>query len=150
MRNFFFLGSWFPSGLQFSFFNELPPVKFDMVEKTGSSRRSAGFQSPVLRGLPCRKHMASVLQKNNTCVCRCLKKWNGYGCRYNFEHDHYNMGIFTCKSQYSASLRNLCANLVPFYYLPFGKNLSSVSKQSFEVYPHRIELRALTASGRFR
>ena len=35
---------------------------------------------------------------------------------HNFEHDHYSMGIFTCKSQYCASLRNLCANLVPIIY----------------------------------
>ena len=32
MRNFFLLGSWFSVAL-FSFFNELPPVKFVIVEK---------------------------------------------------------------------------------------------------------------------
>ncbi len=74
------------------------------------------------------------------------EKKNGYS----FEHDHYSMGKFTCKSQYCASLGNLCANVVPIYIFPFGMNLSSVSRQSFEVYPHRMELSALTASGRLR
>lgn len=135
----------------FSFFNELPPVKFVIVEKPANPE---GL--PVPR-VPCFKGSAMpqstwrlYCKKNNTCGCRCLKKWIGYGCRYNFEHDHYSMGIFTCKSQCSASLRNLCANLMPSGYFSLGKNLSSVSRQSFEVYPHRMELSACTASGRLR
>ena len=78
------------------------------------------------------------------------EKWNGFGCSYNFEHDHYSMGIFTCKSQCRASLRNLCANPLPICHFPSGKNLSSISRQSFEVYPQSMELSAWTASGRFR
>lgn len=113
MRNFFLLGSWFPVELLVSFFNELPPVKFFIVENRQIPEGLPVPETPVLRGCHAKKHMAYVLQKNNTCRCRCLKKWNGYGRRYNSEHDHYSMGIFTCKSQCCASLRNLCANLVP-------------------------------------
>ena len=150
MRNLFLVGSWFPVELLFSFFNELPPVKVDIVENR-QSPKDCRLQSPAFAGACHAKwHMAPVLLKNNTCRSRCLKKWNGYGCRYNFEHDHYSMGIFTCKSQCCASLRNLCANLAPISYFSLGKNLSSVSRQSFEVYPHRTELNAWTASGRFR
>lgn len=35
-----------------------------------------------------------------------------------------------------------CANLVTLGYFSLGKNCSSVSRQSFEVYPHKIELSA--------
>ncbi|MCM1154048.1 MAG: hypothetical protein NC392_01700 [Roseburia sp.] len=36
MRSFFFVGTVFPVMLLFSFFNELPPVKVNMVGKTGN------------------------------------------------------------------------------------------------------------------
>lgn len=121
MRNFFLVESWFPVGLLFSFFNELPPVKVDIVEKPAIPKGLPVPKAPALRGLPCQTAHGDCTAKNNTCGCRCLKWWNGYGCRYNFEHDHYSMGIFTCKSQCSVSLRNLCANLVPNCYFFSGK-----------------------------
>lgn len=113
MRNFFFVGSWFPVWLLFSFFNELPPVKFVIVEKPANPEGLPVPKAPALRGLPCQMAHGVCTAKNNTCGCRCLKKWNGYGCRYNFEHDHYSMGIFTCKSQCSASLFLNSAIFVP-------------------------------------
>lgn len=112
MRNFFFLGSWFLVAL-FFFFNELPPVKFVIVEKPAVPEGLPVSKAPVSRGLPYKKAHGVCSAKKGHLRVQMPEKWNGYGCRYNFEHDHYSMGIFTCKSQCCASLRNLCANLVP-------------------------------------
>ena len=131
MRNFFLVGSWFPVGLLFSFFNALPPVKVDIVENRQFLKDCRFWEHPPCGACHAEKHMAPVLQKNNTCGCRCLKKWNGYGCRYNFEHDHYSMGIFTCKSQCCASLRNLCANLVPLGYFSLRVNKETAKAKYF-------------------
>lgn len=54
-------------------------------------------------------------------------------CGYIFEHDHYSMGIFTCKSQYGAKLRifnaktNKC-NFVSKYgiYSDLHKNMEKM------------------------
>ena len=38
-----------------------------------------------------------------------------FSCGYSFEHEHYSMAKFSCKSQYSAKLYELINNLVPGY-----------------------------------
>ena len=54
MRNFFFLGSWFLVAL-FSFFNELPPVKFFIVENRQIPEGLPVPETPVLRGCHAKK-----------------------------------------------------------------------------------------------
>ncbi len=67
--------------------------------------------------------------------CRCLEKGWLYGCAHNFEHDHYNMGVFPCKSQCRASLRNLCANLVPMWkcWIIMAKSVEIKEKNRYNV-----------------
>lgn len=49
------MGNWFPVWLLFSFFNELPPVKVDIVEKPANPEGLPVSKAPALRGLPCQK-----------------------------------------------------------------------------------------------
>lgn len=73
MRNFFLVGSWFPVGLLFSFFNALPPVKVDIVEKTAIPEGLPVSKPLFQGGCHTKERMAYVLQKSDTCGCRCLK-----------------------------------------------------------------------------
>ena len=58
----------------FSFFNELPPVKFVIVEKPAIPEGLPVSKAPVSRGLPYKKaHRVCSAKKNDTCGCRCLK-----------------------------------------------------------------------------
>lgn len=60
------MGSWFPVGLLFSFFNELPPVKVDIVEKPANSEGLPVLKAPALRGLPCQKAYGDCTAKKMT------------------------------------------------------------------------------------
>lgn len=71
MQNFFFRKAGFRRGYKF-FFNELPPVKVDKVEKPANPEGLPVFKVPFYRVC----HVRSICvrtAKNSTCVCRCLK-----------------------------------------------------------------------------
>jgi len=59
------------------------------------------------------EHDERTAKKQHLHIRRCLKNGMDMGAGTIFEHDHYSMGKIPCKSQCCASLRNLCANLVP-------------------------------------
>ena len=99
-------GKLVPGRVTFFFFQCFTSCK----SWNGKGRQSQGGCRPFV---PYGQRMASVLQKRAPACLQMPGEWNGYGCGYNFKHDHYSMGIFTCKSHCCASLRNLCANLVP-------------------------------------
>ena len=66
MRDFFLVGSCFPVELLFPFFNELPPVKVNVVEKPAAFERLPVPGAP-LYGACHAERQTYKLQKNSTC-----------------------------------------------------------------------------------